>query len=91
MAFADKTGIKVASGFKLQSATPLDARANVGTLVDRDELVTLNAVYPGLIVYVEENSTLYMYNTDRTWSQVTSSETPSIGTITDADIESTCV
>ena len=91
MAFANKKGITVTSGFKLQAATPLDARANVQTIADRDELVTLNAAYPGLVVYVEDSKILYVYNTDKTWSQVAAADDPSIGTISDEDINATCV
>ena len=44
MGFKDKKGITVASGFKLQAAALLDARGQVKTIAERDELVTLNAV-----------------------------------------------
>ncbi|EET60361.1 hypothetical protein BRYFOR_07557 [Marvinbryantia formatexigens DSM 14469] len=62
MGFADKKGITVASGFKLQAGALLDARGQVETLAERDELVTLNAVTAGLQVYVKENKTAYVYN-----------------------------
>lgn len=91
MAFADKKGIVVASGFKYQGAGPLDVRANVGTLAERDELVTLKAVYPGMVVYVEAEKTLYVYNTDKTWTIVTAAEAPTVGTISDDDINTICV
>ena len=52
MSFADKKGISVASGFKLQAEALLDARGQVDTLQDRDELVTIHAVTDGLIVFV---------------------------------------
>lgn len=90
MAFADKKGIKVASGFKLQTG-PLDVRANVADLAERDELVTAKAVYPGIVVYVEANKTLYVYNTDKTWTEVAAADVPTVGTISDEDINTTCV
>lgn len=62
MSFADKKGITVASGFKLQAEALLDARCQVDTLADRDELVTIHAVTEGLTVYVKANKTLYVYN-----------------------------
>lgn len=60
--FADKKGITVASGFKLQAGALLDARGQVETIAERDELVTLNAVTAGLQVYVKANKTMYIYN-----------------------------
>ena len=91
MAIAHTKGLPATSGFKLQAATPLDARANVQTLAASAELVTLNAAYPGLVVYVEDTKILYVYNTDKTWSQVAAADDPSIGTISDEDINATCV
>lgn len=61
MAFSDKKGITVASGFKLQAEAPLDARTTVATIEDRDNLVTINAAYAGLQVYVEADKKLYYY------------------------------
>lgn len=62
MSFADKKGITVASGFKLQAEALLDARGQVETIAERDELVTLHAVTAGLQVYVKADKTLYVYN-----------------------------
>lgn len=62
MSFTDKKGITIASGFKLQAAALLDARGQVETIAERDELVTLNAVTEGLQVYVKANKTMYTYN-----------------------------
>lgn len=62
MSFADKKGISVASGFKLQAEAPIDARFQVKTIEERDELVTIKAAYPGLTVYVTDTKTLYVYN-----------------------------
>ena len=62
MSFADKKGISVASGFKLQAQALLDAREVVDNIADRNELVTLNAATEGLKVYVKDTKTLYVYN-----------------------------
>ncbi|MDO4285223.1 MAG: hypothetical protein Q4C60_07775 [Eubacteriales bacterium] len=62
MSFADKKGITVASGFKLQAKALLDARQQVDTIAERDELVTIGAATEGLIVYVKANHTAYVYN-----------------------------
>lgn len=62
MSFADKKGITVASGFKLQAEAPIDARFQVKTIEERNELVTIKAAYPGLTVYVTDTKTLYVYN-----------------------------
>lgn len=70
MAFADKKGITVTAGFKLQAEAMLDLRGSVDTLTERDELVTLNAAPAGLRVWVKENKTLYVYN-GTTWDQMT--------------------
>lgn len=62
MSFADKKGISVASGFKLQAQAPIDARFQVKTIQERDELVSIKAAYPGLTVYVTDAKTMYVYN-----------------------------
>lgn len=62
MSLADKKGISVASGFKLQAETLLDVREAVETTAERDALVTDHAATAGLKVYVKENKTLYVYN-----------------------------
>ena len=62
MSFAEKKGITVASGFKLQAEALLDAREQVDTTAERDELVSIHAVTEGLKVYVKETKTLYVWN-----------------------------
>ena len=62
MSFQDKKGISLASGFKLQSESPLDVRQCVDTLAERDELVTLNAAPIGVPIYVKENKNYYSYD-----------------------------
>lgn len=69
MSFADKKGITVASGFKLQAAALLDARGQVDTIADRDELVAIHAVTEGLDVYVKETKTKYIWNGE-SWDEV---------------------
>ncbi len=61
MAFADKKGIALAGGFKLQAEAPLDARQQVDTIADRDELVTIHAAWEGMVVYVKEQHKSYEY------------------------------
>lgn len=70
MSFADKKGIVVASGFKLQAEALLDARQQVDTIVERDELVTINAATPGLRVYVKAEKKSYVYNGE-SWDELT--------------------
>ena len=70
MAFADKKGITVTAGFKLQAEQMVDLRGSVDTLTERDELVTLKAAPAGLRVWVKENQTLYVYN-GASWDQIT--------------------
>ena len=62
MSFENKKGITVASGFKLQAEALLDARGQVDTIQERDELVTLHAVTEGLNVFVKETKTTYVWN-----------------------------
>lgn len=62
MSFAEKKGITVASGFKLQAEALLDVRESVDTISERDALATEHAAAPGLKVYVKQTKTLYVYN-----------------------------
>ena len=73
MSFEDKKGIVVASGFKLQAETLLDARQQVDTLEELNELVTLHAAVEGLRVYVKENKTNYVYN-GTSWDKIPTGE-----------------
>lgn len=68
--FSRLSGIGVASGFKLQAKAPLDARAVVDTLEDRDALITENAAYEGMKVYVKETKTEYQLKgtTESDWT-----------------------
>ena len=73
MSFADKKGIVVASGFKLQAETLLDVRQQVDTIQERDELVTIHAATPGLRVYVKNENTSYVYN-GTSWDKLTTGD-----------------
>lgn len=73
MGFAEKKGITVASGFKLQAQSPIDARQVVDSIAERDELVTINAAYAGLSVYVKEKQKEYLYD-GTTWKEKTTGE-----------------
>ena len=68
MAFADKKGIALAGGFKLQAESPLDARQQVDTIEERDELVTLHAAWEGMQVYVTSEKKTYEYHGEDGWS-----------------------
>lgn len=65
MSFENKKGITVASGFKLQAEALLDARGQVDTIQERDELVTLHAVTAGLDVFVKETKTKYTWDGEK--------------------------
>ena len=62
MSFADKKGITVTSGFKLQADSLLDVRGCVDTIAERNELVTIKAATAGLRVFVKEDKQNYVYN-----------------------------
>lgn len=62
MAFADKKGIAMAGGFKLQAEVPLDARQQVDAYADLAELVNIHAAYEGLTVYVVADKKSYEYH-----------------------------
>ena len=70
MSFADKKGITVTAGFKLQADALLDLRGCVDSITERDELVTINAATAGLRVFVKENNKNYVYN-GTTWDELT--------------------
>lgn len=54
--------IKLASGFLLKNS-PVDLKATAATIAERNSYVALgnNVLYKGAIVYVEEDSTFYVY------------------------------
>lgn len=54
-------GIKVAAGFDLGTAAPLDSRSVVKTLSARDKFATDKLAYEGMQVYVEEDQMLYIF------------------------------
>ena len=70
MSFADKKGITVTAGFKLQADALLDLRGCVEDITERDELVTINAATAGLRVFVKSENTSYVYN-GTSWDKLT--------------------
>ena len=52
-------GITVASGFDLGAKAPLDSRATVKTLEERNAHLTGNRAYEGMLVYVEADKKTY--------------------------------
>ena len=62
MAITDKTGINVASGFKLVAPVPIDARFVATDETDLQSLITNNAVYKGLTVWVDSLGKNMVYN-----------------------------
>lgn len=70
MSFADKKGITVTSGFKLQADSLLDVRGCVENITERDELVTINAATAGLRVFVKDQNKSYVYN-GSSWDELT--------------------
>lgn len=56
------SGISVAMGFALKGPISLDVREILGTIEDRDALVTSGMCPEGLRVYVKETKKLYLYN-----------------------------
>lgn len=73
MSFADKKGITVTAGFKLQADSLLDVRGCVETIAERNELVTINAATAGLRVFVKEDHQNYVYDGE-TWQLMTTGQ-----------------
>ena len=74
------SGLKLMAGFALESSQPIDARIVVANTTERDELVTSNVVYPGMVVYVEADKKHYAY-VDNNWKVFGSNEKDSNQTI----------
>lgn len=70
MGFSNRKGIAMAGGFKLQAEVPLDVRNRVDTIAERDELVTINAAWEGMHVYVTNTKKTYEYKGNKTWEEV---------------------
>ena len=68
MGLTDK-GISLASGFKYQAGRPLDVRSIVENTTERDELISSNAAYLGMRVYVKSVDKSYYY-TASGWKEV---------------------
>ena len=56
-------------GFKYQAGRPLDVRTTVENTVERDELISSNAAYLGMRVYVKSVDKSYYYTTSG-WKEV---------------------
>lgn len=54
-------GITLAAGFDLGAKSALDSRSVCKTISERDEHVTGNRAYEGMLVYVEETKITYQY------------------------------
>lgn len=66
-------GIPLASGFDYGAKSPLDSRICVNTIAERDEHVTSNRAYEGMLVYVTEEKKLYRYE-ENVWKVIPTSE-----------------
>lgn len=58
--FDNRTGITIASGFKLQAEKPIDPRFVATTLDEAKLIVSENGGYNGLRVYVESEKAFYV-------------------------------
>ena len=73
MAFGN--GVIYAASIDLAAKAALDSRLTCATLAERDEHLTSNRAYPGMVVYVEENEKLYvLLDNTPTWVEVLSAE-----------------
>lgn len=70
MSLIDKKGISLSDGFKLVAKKPLDVRQVIATEKDKDDLVSSNAAYAGLRVFVEATKCNYVYD-GSAWQLVT--------------------
>ena len=61
-------GITLGSNFDLGASLPLDSRTVVADITARD---ALSAVYEGMLVYVESEELLYIYNSSDEWEEFT--------------------
>ena len=78
-------GISVVSGFDLGAKAPVDSRYVVATIADRDAHVTNNRAYEGMLVYVEEDKSIYQYD-GSAWNKwaTTSTTITATGDVVDA-------
>lgn len=60
MAFKFGNGIQLTTGYSLQAEIPLDVRAVVETLEDRNSLIDQHGAYEGMLVYVKETHATYV-------------------------------
>ena len=69
MSLFDKKGITLSANFDYQAQAPLDSRQLVSDITERDRLVTENAAYPGLKVFVLSTKLEYLYD-GTTWKSI---------------------
>ena len=69
MSLFDKKGITLSANFDYQAQAPLDSRQLVSDVTERDRLVTENAAYPGLKVFVLSTKLEYLYD-GTTWKSI---------------------
>lgn len=61
-------GIKVTGSFSAAGAFPVDAKTVVETISERDDHVTQNRAYEGMLVYVKADKKTYQY-TNNAWKE----------------------
>ena len=63
------SGIKVTGSFSAAGAFPVDGKFTVKTINERDDHVTQNRAYEGMIVYVSEDGKTYQYTKSHEWKE----------------------
>ena len=63
------SGIKVTGSFSAAGGFPVDAKFTVKTIAERDDHVTQNRAYEGMLVYVSQDGKTYQYTKEKTWKE----------------------
>ena len=63
------SGIKVTGSFSAAGGFPVDAKFTVKTIAERDDHVTQNRAYEGMLVYVSQDGKTYQYTKEQTWKE----------------------
>ena len=63
------SGIKVTGSFSAAGGFPVDAKFTVKTIAERDDHVTQNRAYEGMLVYVSQDGKTYQYTKGKTWKE----------------------
>ena len=63
------SGIKVTGSFSAAGGFPVDAKFTVKTIAERDDHVTQNRAYEGMLVYVSEDGKTYQYTKENSWKE----------------------